>query len=409
MSRESMATPHAISPTSDEVHNRLLALQRKHPDHVAVTTVATTAEGRPIDAAYVTDVREDDADKQHVLIVAGQHGNEESARLVALRLIDYLLSSEGRPLLKKQTIVVMPNVSPDAAERDAYETPAGIKPNLDHGSAGPQSPEGKAVQIVADQLMPEVYVDIHARGHAGWSHDMVLFPAAKAYTEDEHLLHTIASAMATEGEKSGIPHVVHPLSWPGWGTSDLDQPSSTMYMYRRFKSLVFLTENAEHNDSTYPEKVRAASGVNRLKPLLAMGNVRHPKLYYRGYPCAVAVGMFHAGVVAVGTTAAARRLSRVDIWSKSGGFRAMGPVFPEKQNVKTLQVDYDGPSITAGIGFQVRVAGRWLVRGVRVNGKKLKPSETHGYYTWHDKHTTYIVAALPTLEAGKHELIFTVQ
>jgi len=231
-----MTASIATSPTSQEVRDRVLAIQRKHPGFAVVSTVGTTADGRPIDAVTLTDPRESAADKQHVLIVAGQHGNEESARLVALKLIDYLLGAEGRPLLKRQRIVIMPNVSPDAAESDAYETPAGIKPNLDHGPDGPTSPEAKAVQQVAEQLMPDVYVDMHARGHAGWSHDMVLFPEAKAYTEDEHLLHTIASAMAAEGEKSGIPHVIHPLSWPGWGTSDFDQPSSTMYMYRRFKS-----------------------------------------------------------------------------------------------------------------------------------------------------------------------------
>ncbi len=140
-----------------------------------------------------------------------------------------------------------------------------------------------------------------------------------------------------------------------------------------------------------------------------MGSVRHPKLYYRGYPNPVCVGMFHAGAVAVGTTAADRRKSRVDIWSKAAGFNSLLPVFPEKQNIKTLQVDYGGPNLTAGVGFQVRFAGRWLVQSVRVNGRKLRPSETHGYYTWHDKHTTYLVAALATLDSGKHEIVYTVQ
>jgi hypothetical protein len=398
----------AHSPTSEEVRERMVALGRKNPDFVSVETIGTTGEGRSIDAATITDTRVDGEDKQHVLVVAGQHGNEESARLVALKLIDYLLCPEGRPLLKKQKIVVMPNVSPDAAEHDTYETPAGIKPNLDHGPNGPTSPEAIAVEAVAEKLMPEVYVDMHARGFAGVSHDMVLFPPSKPYTEDEHLYHEIASAMAAEGEKSGIPHVVHSLSWPGWGGPDLDQPSSTLWMYRRFKSLVFLTENAEHNDWSYPAKVRAATGVKRLKPLLAMGNERHPKLYYRGYPGSVAVGMFHAGAVAVGTTAAARRLSRVDIWRNAGGFKKLGPALPEKQGVKTLQVEYDGPTLTTGVGFQVRVSGRWFVQDVRVNGRKLKPSETNGHYTWHDKHTTYMVAALPALEAGKHEIVYTV-
>src|SRR5690606_13678923 len=102
-------------------------------------------------------------------------------------------------------------------------------------------------EMVANELMPEVYVDMHARGYSGASFDMVLFPPAKSYTEDEMLLHAIAREMAREAERSGIPNMVHPLTWSGWGGPDLNQPSSTLWMYRQFKSLVFLTETAEHN------------------------------------------------------------------------------------------------------------------------------------------------------------------
>ena len=121
-----------VSPNSQEVRERILSLAAKHPAAVSVRTVLETAQGRPIDAVTITDPRSSDADKQHVLIAAGQHGNEESARLVALRLMDYLLSPDGRPLLPRQKFVILPNVSPDAAEADTYETPAGVKPNLDH-------------------------------------------------------------------------------------------------------------------------------------------------------------------------------------------------------------------------------------------------------------------------------------
>src|SRR5690606_17130656 len=106
------------------------------------------------------------------------------------------------------------------------------------------------------------------------------------------------------GEKSGIPHVVHPLTWPGWGGPGLDHPSSTAWMYRQYKSLVFLTESAEHNELAYPPKMRSAAGVHRLRALLELGNRRDPRLYYRGYPCQCVVGMFHAGAVAIGKTAA---------------------------------------------------------------------------------------------------------
>ncbi|MGB7160358.1 MAG: M14 family zinc carboxypeptidase [Tepidisphaeraceae bacterium] len=397
------------SPNSEEVRERILLLQSRKPDLVSVRTVMHSTEGRSIDAVTITDLRQADLDKQHVLVAAGQHGNEESARLAALKLLDYLLSPDGRPLLRKQKIVVMPNVSPDAAERDTYETPAGIKPNLDHPPTGATSPEGRALERVAEELAPEVYVDMHARGHAGWSHDMVLFPPTRPYTEDENLLYEIARAMAVGGEKSGIPHVVHPLSWPGWGGPGLDQPSSTLYAYRRFKSLVFLTENAEHNEVCYPARMRASSGVNRLKPLLVLGNRRHPCLPHSGYPCAMAVGMFHAGAVAVGANAAERRASRVELWRAAESFKQLAPALPERPRAKTLQVKYDGAALQAGVGFQVRIAGRWLVHRVRVNGKSLRPGGPAGYCSWHDKHTTFAVAAVPTLAPGEHEIDFTFQ
>jgi hypothetical protein len=404
----------ARSPTSAEVRDRIRLLQTRHPDLLTVRTVLHTAEGRPIDAVTLSDLRYDDSDKQHVLVAAGQHGNEESARLVAMRLLDYLLSVDGRPLLRRQRIVVMPNVSPDAAERDSYATPAGVKPNLDHGPAGATSPEGRALEEVAEALAPEVYIDVHARGHAGCSHDMVLFPSARPYTEDENLLYDIARTMAVAGEKSGIPHVVHPLTWPGWSEPAGAEPvSSTLYMYRRFKSMVFLTENAEHDQVCYPSRMRASSGVNRLKPLLALGGRRHPSLQHAGYPCAMIAGMFNAGVVAVGATAAAQRMSRVEAWRQADAFTRIAPVLPERPRSKILEVTYGGPPLTAGVGFQVRVAGRWLAHQVRVNGKRLKPGGASdgsaGYASWHDKHTTFAVASVQTLSAGEHEIEFAFQ
>ncbi len=396
-------------PTNEDVRRKLDRLQSKNPDFIRIRTVLSTSQGRPIEAATLTDPDVPDIDKQHVLIVAGQHGNEESARLVALGVMDYLLSSDGKPLLKRQKFVVLPNLSPDAAAQDSYETPQGIKPNLDHAPTGPVSNEAKALEIVANELQPELYVDIHARGLAGCSHDMVLFPPSRPYTEDEMLLHATAREMALHGERSGIPHLVHPLTWPGWGGYDLDQPSSTLWMYRQFKSMVFLTENSEHNEHSYPEKTRLRSGVARLKPLLAMGNRRYPSLYYSGYPCAMAVGMFNAGIVAVGADAAARRKSRVQIWKNESQFEKVAPVIPERDGLKVMRIDYQGQPLTAGAGVQVRVAGKVLLKSVTFNGRKLKSAESDGFYTWHDKHTTFAVASVSQLTPGEHEVVFTFQ
>ncbi|MGB2823460.1 MAG: M14 family zinc carboxypeptidase, partial [Phycisphaerae bacterium] len=282
-----MAGSKAVSPTPSEVEAHVLRLRRDHPRLVRVDVAGVSQRGRPIYAATVTSPAAGDADKQHALIVAGQHGNEESGRMLALATLDWLVSRAGGETRRKQKVVVMPCVNPDGAEADTHLTPSGVAPNLDHGPGGAVSPEGIAVERIADALEPELFVDMHARGYAGCSYDMVLYPGTKVYTEDDHLLHAIAAEMAAAGEKAGVPQIAHPLTWPGWGGDDPDHASTTRYAYRRFKSLVFLTETCEDNSGSYPAADRIASGMAKIKALLAHGNRRHPKLYYSGYPCCV--------------------------------------------------------------------------------------------------------------------------
>ncbi len=394
-------------PDNQTVQQHLLDAERRCQGRAVLRTVLHTNEGRPIDALTLTDPNVPDDDKQHVLIVAGQHGNEETARLIAIEAIDYLLGSEGREILKHQKVVVLPNLSPDAAARDEYDTPQGVRPNLDHGPNGPVSNEAKALEMVAKELQPDVYVDIHAMGHTGCSYDMVLFAGSRQYLEDEMILHQIAQQMAAEGERSGIPQVVHPLTWVGWGGNDLNEPSSTLWMYRQFKSLVFLLESSEANSMSNPRDMQIASGVGRLKALLTLGNQRHPKLYYPGYPCYLTTGMFNKGIVAVGRTAAERRRSRIGIWKNTAAFKQVKPKIPEAFYRKTLLVDYQGEPISTGIGFQIRAAGQLELTHVTVDGRPLMPGETEGYYTWHDGQITSAVAAVSSLEPGQHEINYT--
>ncbi|MEX0774816.1 MAG: M14 family zinc carboxypeptidase [Phycisphaeraceae bacterium] len=391
-------------PDSADVRAHLLRLAKRHPRLMELRTVMTTAQGRPIDAVTVTDPTVHARHKQHALFVAGQHGNEESARLIALALLDHLLSPAGRLTLRRQKIVVMPNVSPDAAENDSYTTPAGIKPNLDHGPDGATSPEGKAVETIARELEPELFVDIHARGHAGCSYDMVLYPPTRVYTEDDNLLRAIAAEMAKAGARAGVPNITHPLTWPGWGSDDLNQPSTTCFAYRQFKSIVLLTETCEHNDVAYPASLRAKCGLARLTTLLAWGNRRHPCFSQSGYPCGLAAGMFWCGAMAVGADAAQRRRSRIELWQHVGGFKTLAPVLPEDAAKKVVKIEYDGPPLKHGVGILMRAAGRRQVKSVRADGRKLGRGAVDGYQSWHDGPSTFVVAALPTLAAGEHRI-----
>ena len=392
----------AVSPTSAEVEAHILKLQKDHPSLVKVTIPGKTSEGRPIYAVTLTDPQAVPADKQHVLVVAGQHGNEESSRMIALALMDWLVSPDGAPTLRKQKIVVMPNVNPDGAERDIYDTAEGIRPNLDHAPDGPWSAEAKALQSISRELRPEVYVDMHGRGGAGCSYDMVLHPMTFPYMEDGNLLQQIAAEMVKAGEAAGIPHLTHSLTWPGWGNSDIKDSSSTVFHYREFHSMVFLTETSEHNDHAHPADLRIAVGLARLKTLLDHGNRRHPWFHYEGYPYGL-IGMNDAALAAIGKTAADRRASRVALWAGRGNFTTPRAVLPapaaEKRYTFTAKKDF-----ASRMGIQLRCATKMRVESVRLNDQNLSVSETDGYLTWQDNCSTFILITRPAVKAGEYAI-----
>ncbi len=399
-----MAGSKAARPTPRDIERQLGRLADAHPRMVAVESAGMSAEGRRILAATVAGPRTDPDDRQHALVVAGQHGNEEGGRMVALGLLDWLVSPGAAETRRKQAVTVVPCVNPDGAAADTHKAPSGVAPNRDHAPGGAESPEGLAVESLAERLQPELFADLHARGYAGCSYDMVLWPAARPYTEDALLLHEIALEMTRAGEAAGVPHVAHPLTWPGWGGDDFDGPSTTTYAYRRFKSMVFLTETAESDRHAIAPEARVASGLAKLKVLLARGNARHPKLHDAGYPVDLLAGSFCWGVVAVGATAAERRANRVAAWRGREAFARIDTCCPEPPDARRCILHVEGRPPAATVALQASIAGRRRVASVRLNGRSVEADPAAGWTSWQAPPATFVRVALPGLSAGRHEL-----
>ncbi|HUV38078.1 MAG TPA: M14 family zinc carboxypeptidase [Planctomycetota bacterium] len=393
---------HGVYPLSADVDRHVRRVAKAHPDLVKVKRVIRSVQGRPIWAVTVTDPKVSSVDKQHALVVGGQHGNEESGRAVALALIDWLTTKAAAETRRKQTVVVMPNISPDACERDQYINVKGVNPNRDHAVSGPTSPEGEALEIVARRLRPELFIDLHACGGAGCGVDIVLYPDGRRWTEDEWVLRHMADDMTAAGERAGIPQQTFPLSW--WGVTDISSNSSSVYLYRNFKTLELLTENTESNTHTWTLRDRVRAGLAKVKAALRWGNRRFPKLYYPGYPTMLAAGQFVRGVMSVGKTAAARRQSRVDIWRNVAKFDGLGLANPQEAKRQRLTLKYSGARLRRGVGVQLAARGRLRVKSATLNGRRLKRSETSGYTTWHHGAATYTVVVVRDLRRGKHEI-----
>lgn len=200
-------------PLSADVAEHIRNVASKRPDLVKVRRAGTSLLGLPIFAVTVSDPAVPDKEKQNVLVVGGQHGNEESGRIVALALLDWLTTKAAAKTLRNQKVVIMPNVNPDSADTDAHGNAEGVWPDIDHGLKGAVSPEAKTLEAVANRLQPELFVDLHACGGTGCGMDMVLYPPSKEWTEDSYFSHRIANEMCQAGENAGITQITFPLSW----------------------------------------------------------------------------------------------------------------------------------------------------------------------------------------------------
>jgi hypothetical protein len=108
----------------------------------------------------------------------------------------------------------------------------------------------------------------------------------------------------------GLENIKH-RCWPG-------EPRfyGALYAYYHFHTLISASEVAWER-----------SGLLRHRRLLEIGNERWPGEYYFGYPTRILMGNTHARLAAYGLTAAARRLSRVELWRRQEEF-AFGTLDP---------------------------------------------------------------------------------
>ena len=103
-----------------------------------------------------------DRSKPTVLVTAAQHGNEQSAKEAALRILRDLAVGDLKPLLAKINVLVMPQTNPYGSFRDVRANELDLDLNRDHVKL---ETEGvRAIHRVFRAFMPEVTIDVHEKG-----------------------------------------------------------------------------------------------------------------------------------------------------------------------------------------------------------------------------------------------------
>lgn len=119
---------------------------------------------------YLCIITEEGADCPHklnrekptFLLIASQHGNEQSAKEAALWLVRDLSTGELKPLLKKMNFLVIPQANPYGNWFNQRRNEQNLDLNRDHVKL--ESPEVEAIHDVFRTWMPEATMDVHEKG-----------------------------------------------------------------------------------------------------------------------------------------------------------------------------------------------------------------------------------------------------
>ncbi len=103
-----------------------------------------------------------DRGKVTILLTASQHGNEQSAKEAALRVIRDAALGGLKPLLDKINLLVVPQTNPYGNSFDVRENENGLDMNRDHIKL--ETEGARAIHRIFREWMPEVTIDVHEQG-----------------------------------------------------------------------------------------------------------------------------------------------------------------------------------------------------------------------------------------------------
>lgn len=387
-----MSDPPA-KPDHDDSLRQIDRLQSEFSRLVDARQIGRSVQGRTIPCAILTDPSAPAEGKQHVLLVAGQHGTEESGRAMVMGLTEWLVSGadEAGEVLREQVVSVIPCANPDGATNETYRNAEAVDiPHTYALDAPALTPEGRAIEAFAMDFVPDVVVDAHGRGGGGMKEEAWIQPAHR-FSSDRLYLTLMSQAMAEAGEEAGFPQTALRPPAPLQHRDDHDAMLGEMLAWR-LKSLGFGLETIEHY---YRQADWEATGLARLRRLLRFGMEDAFGLGVRGYPNVLVSGSQTYGLMAHGQTAAERRASRVDLTRfLTRNFAiverdADGLARGARLKVFSQTCEGDNPP---RFSILLRIKNPCRIGDVTWKGQPLPAGTGYGYRTWTDACSTFVQA-----------------
>lgn len=220
-----------------EVMKILDALVREMPDILSSSIAGTSSEGREIRLLKLG------TGKTRILLWSQMHGDEPTATMGLIDALKYISknknSNEVQTILQQTTLLILPMLNPDGAERFQRRTAQGIDMNRDAVTL--QTPEANILKSVRDTYKPEIGFNLHDQdphytvGQTGkWATIALLTPAYNYAKEDNDVrirAKKVAATLATifkpyiDGHISRYDDTFEPRAFGDniqkWGTSTI--------------------------------------------------------------------------------------------------------------------------------------------------------------------------------------------
>jgi len=205
--------------------------------------------------------------KPTFLLIASQHGREQSAKEAALLLVRDLAVGELKPLLKQINFLIIPQANPYGNWFDQRQNEQDLDLNRDHVKI--ESSEVKAIHHVFRKWMPEVTLDVHEKGESYYkvsigcvsnpnvhpllqrfSRDTILADAEKNLKEkdvtfQEYLITQRMGVDSSAGVRYGPEDMVSEERMKRFSTTDLNDGRNSLGIY---ETLSFIQEGASRHD-----------------------------------------------------------------------------------------------------------------------------------------------------------------
>lgn len=155
--KEHVSPPNPYALKHAELRQRLENLSASFPGLIRIEPAGKSVEGREISLVTVGRGTE------RILIWSQMHGDEPTATCALIDLLQYFGTHRQEPwisaILDKYTLLVIPMLNPDGAERNQRRNAQGIDINRDARLL--QSPEGQLLKQIRDRYRPFLGFNLH--------------------------------------------------------------------------------------------------------------------------------------------------------------------------------------------------------------------------------------------------------